>query len=151
MATPSGGTPISPSILAQAKQTLGRWVTGFFGPEQPPPVNAPPGTPPRSLDYPVGFNINIQPRNAEPVSYAQMRALADSFDLIRLCIETRKDQLAKMKWQFAVKKDPDERPGDFKARNKKRGNDIGALTDFFQSPDKEHTWQEWIRLLMEDL
>jgi len=150
MATPSGGTPISPGILAQAKQTLGRWVTGFFGPEQPPPVNAPPGTPPRSLDYPVGFNINIQPRNAEPVSYAQMRALADSFDLIRLCIETRKDQLAKMKWQFAVKKEPDEKPGQFKARNAKNEN-IPFLTDFFQSPNKEHTWQEWIRLLMEDL
>lgn len=152
MPTPSGGSPIEQgTIIQRAGRAFSAAREAFFGPQVPPPINAPAGTPPRTLDYPTGYNLNIGPRNAEPISYKQMRDLADSFDLIRLCIETRKDQLAKMKWQFAVKKEPDEKPKDYKARNKGKGDTIRALTDFFQSPDKDHTWQEWVRLLMEEM
>jgi len=59
---------------------------------------------PRTLDYPVGYNINIQPRNMEPISFDQMRSLADSFDLVRLCIETRKDQVSRMPWAFRMRR-----------------------------------------------
>ena len=75
----------------------------WFGPDLPMAPSAPAGTPPRTLDYPVGYNINIQPRNMEPISFDQMRSLADSFDLVRLCIETRKDQVSRMPWAFRVK------------------------------------------------
>jgi hypothetical protein len=123
------------------------------------PPSAPKGTPPRTLDYPVGYNINIQPRNLEPISFDQMRALADSFDLVRLCIETRKDQVSRMPWAFRLK----QQPGSVK-RSSNRGDTVfggddnqesdprlAQLTEFFSYPDREHSWQQWIRLLLEDL
>lgn len=147
---PEGGRAIEPGIIARAALRVASALNEFFGPNVPQQVNAPPGTPPRQFDYPTGYNLNIQPQNLEPITFDQMRSLADSFDMVRLCIETRKDQLAKMKWQFALKKDLGEKPGEYKKRN--AGDDrLGALTDFFQSPDKEHTWNEWVRMLMEDM
>lgn len=150
MASPSGGKPIDQGYIARAGRAIADKLNDWFGPNQPQPISAPPGTPPRSFDYPTGYNIQIQPRNLEATSFEQMRNLADSFDLVRLCIETRKDQIAKMKWAFAVKKKADEKPGDYKKRNNGDAR-LQQLTDFFASPDQEHSWKDWVRLLMEDM
>jgi hypothetical protein len=147
---PEGGKPIEMSVLARAGRALANQLNTWFGPEQPEQVSAPPGTRPRTQDYPVAYNVNIQPRNLETVSFEQLRNLADSYDLIRLCIETRKDQLAKMKWQFAVKRAPDETNVTFRNRNKSNAR-VNELTDFFSSPDREHTWLDWSRMLVEEL
>ena len=147
---PEGGKPIEISVLARAGRALANQINTWFGPEQPEQISAPAGTRPRTQDYPVAYNINIQPRNLETVSFEQLRNLADSYDLIRLCIETRKDQLAKMKWQFAVKRTPDESRLAFRERNRSNAR-ISELTDFFAAPDREHTWLDWSRMLLEEL
>jgi hypothetical protein len=147
---PEGGKPIEMGVLARAGRALVDQLNSWFGPEQPEQISAPAGTRPRTQDYPVAYNINIQPRNLETVSFEQLRSLADSYDLIRLCIETRKDQLAKMKWQFAVKRASDESNLAFRARNKCNAR-ISELTEFFSLPDREHTWLDWSRMLVEEL
>lgn len=94
----------------------------------------------RQFDYPVGYNQRTQPRTGEAVSFAEMRGLADGYDLLRTIIETRKDQITKLKWQVKprdAKKEADER--------------CKTITDFFSLPDKEHTWDDWLRMLIEDL
>lgn len=149
-ATPAGGKPIDLGIIARAGLLLAGKLESWFGPMEPQPISAPPNTPPRTIDYPVGWNLQVQPRTQETVTYAQMRSLAESFDLVRLCIETRKDELAKLKWEFTLKKKPDEKPKDLKGRTAKDDR-LAMLADFFVSPDKEHTWQEWLRLALEDL
>ena len=103
--TLNGGkaTALEPGFVARVGRKLRNTIDVWFGPDLPMPPSAPAGTPPRTLDYPVGYNINIQPRNLEPISFDQMRALADSFDLVRLCIETRKDQVSRMPWAFRLK------------------------------------------------
>ena len=128
------------------RSTLDVW----FGPGQPLAPSAPAGTPPRTTDYPVAYNVNIQPRQQEIVSFEQMRKLADSFDLVRLCIETRKDQVSRMPWGFRLKNQPSKDLRPDKAANE---NDLRLkqLYEFFASPDRDHTWQQWLRLLMEDL
>src|ERR1700749_1601832 len=93
-------------LAARVGRKLHNTIDVWFGPDLPMAPSAPAGTPPRTLDYPVGYNINIQPRNMEPISFAQMRSLADSFDLVRLCIETRKDQICRMPWAFRKKSQP---------------------------------------------
>lgn len=125
-------------------------VAGWFGPYEPIPPVAPAGTPVRLVDYPVGYNINISPRSGEPVSFAQLRSLADSHDITRLAIETRKDQVSKMPWGFRLKEQPDKSRKEMKeaSQNDER---IQQLTQFFSYPDREHTFAEWVRLLMEDL
>lgn len=152
-------TALEPGFATRVGRKLRNTLDVWFGPDLPMPLSAPAGTPPRTLDYPVGYNINIQPRNMEPISFHQMRSLADSFDLVRLCIETRKDQVSRMPWAFRHK----TRPGQTKQIDP-RGNEpisnedneeqdprLLQLTDFFSYPDREHTWQQWVRLLLEDL
>src|ERR1051326_4621173 len=152
-------TTLEPGFVARLGRRLRDTIDVWFGPDLPMPPSAPAGTPPRTLDYPVGYNINIQPRNLEPISFDQMRVLADSFDLVRLCIETRKDQVSRMPWAFRLK----QQPGLPKRSNNRGGNAFGGednqqndprlaqLTDFFSYPDREHSWQQWIHLLLEDL
>lgn len=118
--------------------------TAWFGPLEPlPPVtpaNQLESVAGRALDYPVGYNLRLQPRSGETVSFAEMRGLADSYDLLRLVIETRKDQMAKLRWKIKPKDD-----------KKKPDSRCEAIADFLSSPDREHTWDEWLRLLLEDL
>jgi hypothetical protein len=64
------------------------WGTGgIFGPGEPLVPPEPEKT--RLWDFPVGWNYIYTPRAYEPVSFAQLRALADNHDITRLCIETR--------------------------------------------------------------
>jgi hypothetical protein len=147
---PQGGKALEPGVLQFVARGIRRAVDYFFGPELPLPVSAPPGTPPRITDYPVAYNVQIQPRDLEAIGFAQMRSLADSFDLVRLCIETRKDQIGRMRWGFRYKHQAKARAGK-PASNGREDERIQALTEFFQFPDREHTWQQWVRMLMEEV
>ena len=99
----------------------------------------------RSFDFQTGFNLQIRPKVYEGPTFAELRALADGYDLLRLVIETRKDQLEKLSWTIkkrgarAVKKTdaPD-------ARTEK-------IRDFLAYPDREHPFGTWIRMLTEDV
>ncbi|QDD62655.1 phage portal protein (plasmid) [Herbaspirillum seropedicae] len=150
MAIPKGAasaTPVEPGLLRRVVEGVRYAVTGqsaWFGPMQPlAPVvgqQEQPSVVGRQFDYPVGFNVQTTPRQNEPISFAQMRALADGYDVMRLVIETRKDQMAKMKWKI--------RPRDKKAKPDDR---CKMVSDFLAMPDKEHTWDEWLRMLLEEL
>ncbi|HET9183262.1 MAG TPA: phage portal protein [Candidatus Angelobacter sp.] len=146
---------IDSGMLARVGRRLRNAWDVWFGPDLPMPPSAPPGTPPRTTDYPVAYNINIQPRNLEAISFHQMRALADSFDLVRLCIETRKDQVSRMPWSFRARSSISSGRGrrniSPEPANAANSSAIEQLTRFFALPDGEHTWQQWIRLLLEDL
>src|ERR1700732_47222 len=102
----------------------------------------------RVWDFPVGVNTIYTPRAYEPVSFAELRALAEAHDITRLAIETRKDQLEKLDW--AIK------PKDGKPRSPKRAPaDAAARTDrlarFWTRPDGERPFATWLRELLEDL
>ncbi|ONP58299.1 hypothetical protein A8D95_18235 [Burkholderia cenocepacia] len=107
-----------------------------------PPLTEFPGaeTRGRQFDFPVNVNLIPRARTYEAVQFDQLRALADNCDILRLVIENEKDNLAALKWKFKPR-DPKKKPDD---RCKQ-------LADFFQMPDKEHTWDEWLRMLLEDL
>src|SRR6516225_10935519 len=53
----------------------------------------------RLWDYPVGYNYIYTPRSYEPVTFAELRALAYSENLTRMAIETRKDQIERLEWE----------------------------------------------------
>jgi hypothetical protein len=52
----------------------------------------------RLWDFPVGYNTTYTPRSYEPIGFEELRALAESHDITRLAIETRKDQIEKHEW-----------------------------------------------------
>ncbi|TDR82198.1 phage portal protein [Paludibacterium purpuratum] len=116
----------------------------FMGPLNPPQPSVEPSLAAsvigRRFDYDAGYNMRTRPRQGEAVTFDQMRALADNCDILRLVIETRKDQVAKIK--FAVKPRSDKQERDA------RCDDVEA---FLQFPDGENTWTDWLRMLLEDM
>jgi hypothetical protein len=87
-----------------------------------------------------GYNIISRPRQEERVSFQTLRDLADSYDMMRLIIETRKDQVDHINMIFRPKKDRQVSLARIK-----------AVEDFFLSPDQEHDFRTWLRMLLEDL
>lgn len=123
--------------------------SSWFGPLTPMPPIAPDSVKGRILDYPSGYNLNIQPRSYSAITFPMLRAFADSYDLLRLLIETRKDQMARLQWNIV----PRDRklnqknatlPEDMETR-------INFFQEFFLMPDKENFWSDWLSLLLEDL
>jgi HK97 family phage portal protein len=97
----------------------------------------------RLWDFPVGYNTIYTPRSYEAIGFDELRALAESHDITRLAIETRKDQVEKLEWTI-------------RSRNKKSpaadtASRISRLADFWGSPDGEQPFATWLRELLEDV
>jgi hypothetical protein len=98
----------------------------------------------RRYDYMTGYNLNITPRANAGVSFAQLRALADSYDILRLLIENRKDQISQLEWQVV----PVDWNGDKRSLDDPR---IKRITEFLKFPDRVTPWRSWVRALAEDM
>ena len=138
---PQGGTrvPFTPASLRQ------------LIPEAPQRDAFSPGEPTvpafrealRLWDFPVGINTVYEPRTDEPISCAELRALADSHDITRLAIETRKDQLEKLDW--TIKPRTTRRSdGELWAR-------AAQVAEFWRRPDGVAPFATWLRALLEDV
>ena len=125
--------------------------SSWFGPGQPLLPVAPPDTALRTHDYTYGVNQFYQPRVTESgVTYDQLRSLAETYDILRLVIETRKDQVAALPWSFRVRPADGETKSQHAERNQ---NDprIKKLNEMFRYPDGEHDFETWIRAALEDV
>ncbi len=72
----------------------------WFGPLNPLTPIAPPDVTGRRFDFPAGYNLNTRPRAYEPIGFHELRGFADAYDLLRLVIETRKDQMERQRWRI---------------------------------------------------
>lgn len=147
-----GGTKTSLSAdlvsrAASGMKTLKDGVLGFFTPVKPMPPVAQEETQGRRLDYPIAFNIVNRPRrdeqNGSGITFEMLRNLADNYDLLRLVIETRKDQLCGMSWNI-VGREKDDKIKNTDARVKK-------IEKFLRRPDGKLDWNTWLRTVVEDM
>ena len=142
-------TPLDQGMVARVKAGVKYIIRGvgpesWFGPAEPiAPISQ--ESQGRTFEYPVGYNLQQKPKSYDPVSFEQMRSLADNYDLLRLVIEANKDQLPKMKWRIR------EKDEDKKKTSKKDDPRIKEITDFMAYPDKENDFNSWLRMLMEDM
>jgi Phage portal protein len=115
-------------------------AAAFFPPLNPlqPVAQFPEAMGIRPWDYPVGWNQRVTPRTGYSVGFGTLKALADGFDVLRIMIERVKDKIATKPWAF-LPKDEHKKPDD---RCKE-------LEEFFAFPDREHSWQDWARMLLE--
>lgn len=132
-------TPIDTDIIDRAVSGEDNNSSPWFGPGSPIGAMAP-SAEGRQFDYAFAYNQRIKPRQEELISFAQMRLLADSLDVLRLVIETRKDQVEKLEWSFQMKDGV-----------KEKKSELNYLNDFFVMPDKQNPWGTWIRMLLEDM
>ena len=140
-------TLIEPGLIDRMRMGIARWVVRgasdagvWMGPGQPIQPLAQDQAFGRQLDYTVGVNTTNPPRAGEPITFTDLKALADGFDIVRLMIETRKDQIARLEWKIQPKKG--------KPENEKRCPEI---MDFLAFPDREHDWDQWGRMLDEQM
>lgn len=124
----------------------------WFGPLNPMHPVAPPDVRGRILDFQSGYNLGVRPKQENsangtytPVSFEMLRNFSDAYDLMRVIIETRKDQMARLSWNITTR-------GHVKSSEKAKFADrILEIEKFFLRPDKVHFWGDWLRLLLEDL
>ena len=114
----------------------------WFGPLNPITPYAPKEVASRQWDYQAGYNLALTPRQYEAVGFVTLRAISESYDLLRTVIETRKDQVARMGWNIKAR-DPKKQDG--------AAAKIKAATDFFSRPDGVNAWPNWLRMILEDL
>lgn len=147
-------TGIAASVIDAVVRGVSYTVRGastpddFFGPGQPLPPTAQEQAHGRQFDYPFAVNTQQQPRANEPVSFGQLIGLADNYDLLRLVIETRKDQIEKLGWSVAMR----VKPGQTKPKpTDTQDPRIAPLEAFLAFPDKEHEFGVWLRAFLEDM
>ena len=149
--------PIDPGMLARVSQNVRSWLGINGSPEGrelpffPPgksldPVA--PGAVGRRFDYPMNYNANIKPRTYEPIDFETLRALAEpgygGWDLIRMAVETRKDQMSKLTYSILPRK-----PANATVRPKSDAR-CQKVETFLHRPDGTHSWADWVRMLVEE-
>lgn len=118
----------------------------WMGPGKPLSPAAPPqDVAGRAFDYPLSWNTNTTPRRFEPISFQDLRNLAQSFELLRMCIETRKDQLSKLTWSVMPRLGPGEK------HRKSPDERCRRVEKFLRRPDGVHDWSQWVRIFAEDM
>ena len=132
----------------------------WFGPLDPLKPIAPPDVAGRRFDFPPGYNLVTRPRAYEPVGFAELRAFADAYDLLRLVIETRKDQMERQRWRIRPRTPSLTLPrlrgregwgqgrGTVDTDTQSR---VVAIERFFHKPDGVTRWKTWLRSLLEDM
>lgn len=128
-------------LLAKLGAGIRGFVSGFHSPGQPMRAAMPPGTSPSGWDYPYGYNISTTPRQNEVIGFDDLRALADGYDLLRLAIEKRKNQIEALDWNIVPtdKRDPIAQQMSNEAYQ------------FFKRPDRLTSFGRWQRALVEDV
>jgi Phage portal protein len=139
--------PLTPNVFARLAEATRYAITGirpdsWFGPQQPLQPQAPAEVKGRQFDYAFGANLNYVPRAEAGITFSELRALADALPLLRLVIETRKDQIAAQ--NFAVRQRARADLPDGSAR-------VDRALEFLSTPDKRHSFADWLRMLLEDL
>jgi hypothetical protein len=118
----------------------------WFGPLNPQAPTAPPEVAGRQFDYPSGYNLNTKPRSTEAIQFSDLRALAENYDVLRTIIETRKDQMVRLRWNIKPKEN-----ASGKKLAKPDDPILTTIRDFFEMPDGEQFWDAWLRSILEDL
>jgi len=111
----------------------------WFSPFQPITPFGPPNIQfPREWDYPTGDNLNFT--TPRMVLMQKLRLMSRSWGVLRAIIQTRKDQMLRLPWEFQVRDKP-----------RKVNNHVQEMRDFFRRPDGKRTFVQWSRMILEDL
>ena len=135
---------------------------GAFGPLtplQPMGIDSPQtesGRPePRRMQYPVGWNMPMGQPGSEGlklVSFANLRAYADMYSVVRACIQVRKEEILGLDWDIVpTDEGAREMRGDVTAHEDFQDRRRKALK-FFKRPDPNyHDFSGWLSAVLEDV
>ena len=119
-------------------------------PFQPVQPFGPPNAEPRQFQTWSGQNLIFTPRSDAEYTAADLKALA-SYPLARICIENVKDTVTRAPWEIQMRARPNETRKQVQQRAADNKETLITLNRFFEYPDREHNWQEWLRPLLDDM
>lgn len=112
------------------------------------PLPTPPDTTPAIFQLFQAYNL-APPRSGgeagtsvKPANFQLLRDMSVIYDIARICIEKRKDQIKALDWKI-VPSDKEDRT-DYK-------DAIKSAIGFFEFPDRNNDFDDWISALLEDL
>ena len=121
----------------------------FPNPGQPVRPIAPAGSEPLAFPFQFATNLTYTPRADAEYSADDLKRLA-KYPLAWWCIENVKDIVSGLEWQIQPRIQFGEMKGQLEERARGDKN-IETLTKFFERPDGEHCWSEWVRPLLDDM
>lgn len=129
-------------------------LSGMFSPGPILPIMTPSGSQleTRTFDYEFTANMDFMPKAAEAKGYTfeHLRKFSSDLDILRIIIENQKDNICKNGWNFKLKMENGEKPDAYKKRNDSDPR-IETLKEAFYAPNKIHEFNEWIRMLTEEI
>lgn len=140
-------------IFTPAQDAINNIVNeDWASPRQPIRPIIPPGLGVRSWNFHPATNLDYTPRGDRSVSFGMLANFANSWDVCRLIIETKKDQISNRKFVIRIKQLPGETK---KQRLQRESNDssINKIARLFEHPDgtskSARTWlREWVEQLL---
>ena len=143
--------PINALIGTQPTQVAGVSPSFWFSPLQPVTPTAPSDYKPRQWGYQPGANLIWQPKSDEGYGYDLLRQLSLSWDLLRMALEMKKDEIGDVEFELRLKRQDNEKQADYKNRTLKGAKELQDLKQFWAKPDGFNTFRQWLRMLSEDL
>jgi len=119
-------------------------------PFQPVAPFGPPKAEPRAFQTWEGQNLIFTPRSDSDYTAADLKALA-TYPLARICLENVKDTVSRAPWEIQMRPRPGETRNSVQSRARDHKDDLILLNRFFEYPDRQHNWQEWLRPLLDDM
>lgn len=144
-------TPLDAGFVARAAAGISYAFTGrgsWFGAGEPMQPVAPPEVKGRQFDYDPYINVNAtKPRQSDAITFDDLRQLADGYDVLRMVIEKRKDQLERLDWTIQRRDLASTDVNEAQIKDRR----VDEAISFFRNPDKQSSWSDWLRALLEDL
>lgn len=143
-------SPIDPSEMAsysfmdRVRATMNVWM----GPGLPPQTSAPESEPPRIFDYIPGLNSwqnvdSLKKQDSGGVTFEYLRALAGQ-TIINGAINKAAEKAKKIEFTWTVLPKEGETPQQTQKRSDTDPR-VTELRTFFEMPDKDRDWPEWIQ------
>jgi 8-oxo-dGTP pyrophosphatase MutT (NUDIX family) len=134
--------PRTPAGIATALSGAGMDSQSAFGPGTPLLPSQGYSQRPRAMDYPAGINISTESRGQwGRTSFDTLRAIIDAYDVARMCINDKIDEIRSMPLMFV-------------AADGWRGRDVEDAVEAAKAalarPDQESSYDEWVSKLLEN-
>jgi hypothetical protein len=147
---PVGEPAVNAKALSDLARSLGTNQT-TLGPGAPiTPGHTDEGAP-RRWDYRIGTNVAPRARNDEAYSFETLRSFIRNYDIARLCIEKRKDDLRTLQWSVRPRPVEGMTRDERIAQRKAAEDAINEATGFLLTPDQEIMWGPWLMKWADDL
>lgn len=147
---PIRSTPLEAALIMRASGQAPNGGDAWFGPNKPMTGVAPASVDGRTFDYGFAANLLYKPRSEQGenwIDFPTIRQLCDpaqgGLGMLRLTIETVKNQMGTMRWDIQLRED---------AGKPTKGSDKEAqrVKDLLRMPDGRHMFSRWRRKVLED-